>query len=152
MVRAVDKADAIMLTLSALYNIGSHLPFFYDRFARRLLSWFTFLTDSHIRHRQIAMSRRKHWRCCRRKQSTRARWHCWLDIAFHIVLLYYVLWTKRDNHGGVRWGPFTDIVSLPSYQKHMHSSLGRAVRCWKIYVVPPSAFYRYIERDTYTQQ
>jgi len=29
MVRAVDKADA-MLTLPALYNIGSHLPFIYS--------------------------------------------------------------------------------------------------------------------------
>jgi len=37
MVRAVDKADA-MLTLSALYNIGSHLPFIYTTAVRMKLS------------------------------------------------------------------------------------------------------------------
>jgi len=31
MVRAVDKADAMLTLSSALYNIGSHLPFNIDQ-------------------------------------------------------------------------------------------------------------------------
>jgi len=31
MVRALDKADAMLMRVQALYNIGSHLPFYSKR-------------------------------------------------------------------------------------------------------------------------